>query len=153
MQLLNNMIIDLQELNHKDEIVIDEDITFDITHKSIKEIKYAHFTGKVVNDITGEIVLSGVLKADVILYDSVDLSDYPLNLELNIEEICDNEQKTLDINEILWHNIVLEVPIRATKCTDSHLKGEGWEMKDEDSVDDEIDPRLAKLQELFKGGE
>ena len=33
------------------------------------------------------------------------------------------------------------------------MSGDGWEVKNEDSLDDEIDPRLAKLQELFKGGE
>ena len=46
----------------------------------------------------------------------------------------------------------MEVPIRATKHSDTELNGEGWKLKN-DSSKKEIDPRLEKLQELFKGGE
>ena len=105
------------------------------------------------NAPTEEIKLEGVLSADLILVDAVDLSDFPYKIEANIEEIIDLEQKTLDINEILWENIVLEVPIRVSKSETSIQKGNGWEIKDKETRNEEIDPRLAKLQELFKGGE
>ncbi len=147
------MKINLNELNYKNEIKIDNDVSFNENYSSIKKIVNAHFKGKAFIDTTEEAKLKGVLTADLILYDSVDLSDFDYKIEVNIDEILNLDEKTLDINEILWENIVLEVPIRATKHEISNMSGDGWEVKNEDSLDDEIDPRLAKLQELFKGGE
>ena len=134
------MKIDLNELNYKDEIIIDDDFSFNEEYPSIKRITNAHFNGKLFNAPTEEIKLEGVLSADLILVDAVDLSDFPYKIEANIEEIIDLEQKTLDINEIL-------------KSETSIQKGNGWEIKDKETRNEEIDPRLAKLQELFKGGE
>ena len=49
-----------------------------------------------------------------------------------------NMQNNLDLKEILWQNIVLEVPIRASKTAEVEIKkGEGWEMKDEFSKKEE----------------
>ena len=53
----------------------------------------------------------------------------------NTEENVKNESKTLDIIDILWQNIVLEVPIslRANPEKDYDLKGEGWELLKEEN--------------------
>ena len=58
----------------------------------------------------------------------------------------------LDISEILWENIVLEIPISITNVDSKNLRmqGEGWELKNNKS--NEIDPRLAKLTELYGEG-
>ena len=145
-------MIDLNELNIKDEIIINNDYNFNETLPSIKKINKTHFDGKIYFDVSGSLKLEGLLTCDLVLFDSVDLSDYNYEIKTNIAEILDNEQKTLDINEILWENIVLEVPIRTTKCKSLEQSGERWKLKGEDS-ENEIDPRLEKLQELFKGGE
>ena len=52
----------------------------------------------------------------------------------NTEENDKNESKRLDIIDILWQNIVLEVPIslRVNPEKDYKLKGEGWELLKED---------------------
>jgi hypothetical protein len=120
---------------------------------SIKDVRNAHFIGKTYLNTAGETKLEGNLKADLILIDAVDLSDFDYKIDINIDEIIENDVKTLDINEILWENIVLEVPIRVTKHEAKPMQGKNWEIKDEESRDNEIDPRLEKLQELFKGGE
>jgi hypothetical protein len=145
-------MIDLNELNIDKEIIIDNDYSFNESLSSIKKINKTHFKGKIYYNSADELKLEGRLNVDLILYDTVDLSDYPYKINENIDEILDYEQKTLDINEILWENIVLEVPIRATKHSDTELNGEGWKLNN-DSSKKEIDPRLEKLQELFKGGE
>ena len=147
------MIIDLNELNYKKQINIDADVNFEQLINTIKKVNNAHFKGLIFINAADELKLEGDLKATLVLYDAVDLSDYDYPIDINIDEILDLKQKTLDINEILWENIVLEVPIRVTKHDSSNLKGEGWEVKNEKSKDNEIDPRLEKLQELFKGGE
>ena len=147
------MKIDLNELNYKKEILIDQKMNFKNTYSGIKEVKDAYFSGRIFIDTTEEVKLEGVLKADLVLIDAVDLSDYYHKIEVNIEEILSLDQKILDINEILWENIVLEVPIRVTNHESNPQKGKGWEIKNNDSLDQEIDPRLEKLQDLFKGGE
>lgn len=147
------MKIDLQQLNYKKEIIIDEYFDFKQTYSSIKKINNAHFDGKIYIDTSEQTKIEGTLKADLILYDSVDLSDFEQKIEVNIEQILNLNEKTLDINEILWENIVLEVPIRSTRHEINSMSGEGWEIKSEDSMDNYINPELAKLQELFKGGE
>jgi hypothetical protein len=147
------MKIDLNALNYKDEISIDQDFSFVSVMPSIKDVRNAHFIGKTYLNTAGETKLEGNLKADLILIDAVDLSDFDYKIDINIDEIIENDVKTLDINEILWENIVLEVPIRVTKHEAKPMQGKNWEIKDEESRDNEIDPRLEKLQELFKGGE
>ena len=92
------------------------------------------------------------------LLDSMDLEeiDYPFNFEIsevlseNDDEKDKNELKTLDIMDILWQNIVLEVPISVRKNPDKkyNLEGEGWELVDEESK--KLDPRLAPLLELLE---
>ena len=73
-----------------------------------------------------------------------------------MEGYCGNfyekSKNSLDISEILWENIVLEIPISITnhKSEDLLLKGNGWELVNENK--EEIDPRLAKLKELLDEG-
>ena len=59
----------------------------------------------------------------------------------------------LDIMELLWQNIVLEVPIRYTKSDADNLKGDNWKVLSDSSRDQEIDPRMQKLYDYYKGGE
>ena len=90
------------------------------------------------------------------LPDSVTLDKIPYNLDFDIDEVLDevqNNQNTLDIMELLWQNIVLEVPIRYTKSDADNLKGDNWQVINEDEVKEEIDPRLQKLTEYNEGGE
>ena len=52
--------------------------------------------------------------------------------------------------DVLWQNIVLEVPISIKKDPDKKydLHGDGWELVDEESK--KVDPRLAPLLELLE---
>ena len=71
---------------------------------------------------------------------------------ITAQKFFEKSKNTLDKLEFLWENIVLEVPISLTNNSGTTLRGEGWELNN-DSDEDEIDPRLAKLNDLFKGGE
>jgi uncharacterized protein len=97
------------------------------------------------------------------LIDSVTLEDinHPINIEIQEEynindqyfaEYYKKSQNILDIMAILWENIVLEVPMRATNSKDINLSGEGWSMGSDKINEDKIDPRLAKLAELLDKG-
>ena len=90
----------------------------------------------------------------MILKDSytLELVDYPFNIDIeeNIK-ISKNNKNILDITEVLWQNIVLEVPISFSKNKKlEKSKGNGWELKDKNTK--KIDSRLAKLTELLEEG-
>ena len=93
--------------------------------------------------------------------DSITLEIVPYDFEIHIEEKLDDlienyqecyktRQNVLDLIEVLWQNIVLEVPISYTKVTDAKLKGNGWELQTQEKRLD-IDPRLEKLKDLLEG--
>ena len=155
------MIIDLNELNYKDEILIDLKVEKDDRlDKRILDLKDTTLKGKIyTNDYNTYINLN--IKGIMHLEDSITLEpiEYPFSIEIddNLEEIkenftsCfDNLKNTLDILEFLWENIVLEVPIGYTHNEDAKMSGNGWELGEYDN-NTGIDPRLEKLKELLKG--
>lgn len=126
------MKIDLNELNYKDEIIIKDKISFkkeEIVLSEIKDIKDASLDCRIFYDLVGDIKIEGIFLAILILIDANDLSDFPYQIKLNIDEKIENEQNILDINSFLWENIVLEVPIRVTRNSLDKKKGQGWEIK------------------------
>ncbi|MBQ4583635.1 MAG: DUF177 domain-containing protein [Bacilli bacterium] len=153
-------MIDLNKLIIKD-LIVDEDIIFE--NKSLinglKDVKNAHYSGAIRLNEDENIELDLLLTGKMILIDSITLNEIEKYFEIKIEETLrqeddnfkeyfNNLQNTLDISEILWQNIVLEVPIRIRQDEeDITLEGEGWQLNKKD--EEEIDPRLAKLQELL----
>lgn len=155
------MIIDLNELNYKNEIELNIEIKKDDKlDKRIKDLKDATLAGRIYRtEIDNYIDL--VFKGIMILEDSISLNnvDYPFEIKItgNLGEIgeefpnsIDFTKNTLDIFELLWENIVLEVPISFTKESDAKMSGNGWKLKNHEEIDG-CDPRLEKLKELLKG--
>ncbi len=158
------MIIDLNELNYKNEININyEVVKDDDLDKRILALENAKVLGTIFKDSTSDIHLNLVFKGTMLLEDSVTLEEVPYNFDIKIEEnlasleenylnCYENVKNILDLKQVLWQNIVLEVPISYTLNGDANLKGNGWELKNDDNKTlDEIDPRLKKLEDLLKG--
>jgi len=154
------MYIDLAKVDEKG-IVIDDTISFDeeyIKNTPIKKLDNVKVQGKAYYSITNEIVFDCHVEGTMILLDAMDLSEveYPFNFEIseilseNDDEKDQNQLKTLDIIDILWQNIVLEVPISVRKDPNKkyNLEGDGWELVDEER--NKLDPRLAPLLELLE---
>lgn len=156
------MIIDLNELYKKGIVIIDENVEMGIKDSSlgIKKLENLKLLGKITYNDFEELDINLKLTGTMYLLDAMTLEEIPYGFESNIEEsLAENEinlekyidksKNILDIQEILWENIVLEVPIRVRKDdSDVSLEGEGWQLNKEDK--EEIDPRLAKLTELLK---
>lgn len=156
------MNINLNDLYKYSVINIDEDIKL-LTRENdlgIQKIENLHLKGKITYNELEELELHLLLTGTMYLLDAMTLEEIPYEFtadieesiaenETNIEKYIDKSKNILDIQEILWENIVLEVPIRVKK-DDSliSLEGEGWQLNKEDK--EEIDPRLAKLTELLK---
>ncbi len=154
------MNIDISKVDDKG-IVIDDTISFGeeyIGKTPIQKLDNVEVKGRVYYSVTNEVILDVEVKGEMVLLDAVSLEpiNYPFNLDIsevlseNDDEKDEKEAKTLDIMDVLWQNIVLEVPISIKKDPDKKydLHGDGWELIDEESK--KVDPRLAPLLELLE---
>ena len=152
------MIIELFDLviNNK-KIIIDNDVVISeelLSSSTIRRLENVHFSGTLSRLIDDTYELSGVLKGTMILPDDITLEDYEYNstseIEEKIEETRINYQKTLDITEDLWQNILVEIPLKAVNEKNRNLKleGDGWRLISEDDINTENNP-LSSLKELL----
>lgn len=154
------MYIDLAKVDEKG-IVIDDIVSFGedfIKNTPIQKLDDVKVVGRAYYSVTNEIVFDCHVEGEMVLLDAIDLEpvNYPFSFEIseilseNDDEKDQNELKRLDIMDILWQNIVLEVPISVRRDPDKkyHLEGEGWELVDEERK--KLDPRLAPLLELLE---
>lgn len=153
------MIIDLVNIP-KNGLILNESINFegyDLKSVGIEELKDVKLNGSVNVNIADEVILQANLSGTMILLDAIDSSEieYPFNIEIE-DNLTDNDeynlektQNTLDIMNILWQNIVLEVPMRVVKKENENvsLQGEGWELISDDTK--KVDPRLSPLMDLL----
>lgn len=154
------MKINLSELSYKDKIEINDVFSFSedyLENCDIQKLDNVNVSGYLYQNSVDEYCSYLEVNGKMMLLDSVtlELVDYDFSFVLDdiLDERCINEQNVLDIMELLWENIVLEVPIRYTKSDAENLKGDNWEVLNDTSKEDEIDPRMQKLYELYKGGE
>lgn len=157
------MIIKIDELNIKNKIDINYEVNKDEgLDKRIHGLENAKVIGSIYLNNNNDIILNCIFSGDMIINDSItlDLIPYHFNIEIdenledlqeNYQECYENSQNTLDLKKILWENIVLEVPISYSINQDANLKGEGWELLNEEKKSDDIDPRLKDLEILLKG--
>ena len=157
------MLLNLNELNISKYIDFEFEVNKDDElDNRIKDLKNGLVTGRINISSVGEISLDCNFSGVMTIIDSISLElvdyEFSVDIEENIDEInsiyenCYEKAKNiLDLKKILWQNIVLEVPISYTKVRDAELKGNGWELINEHTKVDEIDPRLKKLEDLLKG--
>ena len=146
-------------------IFIDTIISFDEEYLRVSEIKKldnVHVSGRIYYSLTKEVIFAGNVNGNMTLVDgySGDLIDYPFNIDLDEilanfsnedEKMGKKPKNSLDLKEVLWENIVLEVPIVVSKDNKVKTKkGEFWEVRDENSKKD--DPRLECFRTLLDEG-
>lgn len=154
------MNIELSKVDEKG-IVIDEIVSFNedyLKNSQIQKLDNVKVNGRCYYSVTNEVILDCQVQGKMILLDAMEgiPVDYPFNIKISevLSEMDDekneNDAKTLDIMDVLWQNIVLEVPIsyKANPDKEYHMEGEGWELVDEQVK--KVDPRLAPLLELIE---
>ena len=143
-------MFDISKLNNNTEekLEIDESLDFskdklkDTDIESLDNIRVKGFVSRIQDNvyhlsihITGNMVL--------LCARSLEKVSYPLDIfvDKNIGEVENDEeiqviyQNSLDIFEIVWENIVLEVPLRVVKEDASFIsEGNGWSLIDEDEL-------------------
>ena len=154
------MIIELFDLITKEKkINIDNDVNIPselLTESTIRRLDNIHFKGYINKLVDDTYELSGTLNGTMILPDDITLEDYEYNftseIEEKIEETRINLQKTIDITEDLWQNILVEIPLKCVneKNKDLTLEGDGWRLISEDDVKKTSNNALSELEELFR---
>lgn len=144
------MKIDLSSLanNSSNLLEIDENIIFPEEYyekSSIIDLKNIHVFGDISIDHEGYPDLNLTINGKMILEDSISLEEitYPFEtkIEEKMEEKLENVTNTIDIMDILWQNILLEVPIKLTEVEDlSQYRGEGWKLVSEEELISENNP-------------
>ena len=137
------MEIDITSLNNLSigSINIDKEVNIPkeyYKNSEIIELKDLEFKGNLER-IEEELTLKGTLTGIMVLEDSISLDkiDYKFSSEIDeeIEENIEKTQKLLDITQVLWQNIVLEVPLKLTNVNSfDEYHGDGWKLVSEDSI-------------------
>lgn len=131
------MYVDLIKLNNEKRVEFD--ITPDLSsynHEQLNKLDNIRAIGTIIdNQENYEIIMD--ITGTMHLKDSINLDDITKKIDIHyedfIENLTENYKKStnlLDISPIIWENILLEIPIRATsgKETYSTTSGDGWEI-------------------------
>lgn len=157
------MIIDLTKLIYnnlyklpiKGEVIVPKEM---LKNTDIRRISPVKVEGYIFNN-EEEYELYITIKGTMILPCARTLKDveYPFSSEID-EIIGENDDNSLEINQnrldifpIVWQNILVDVPLRvlAPDASDEPVEGDGWRLITEDTNEEVIDPRLAKLKDYI----
>ena len=151
------MIIDITTLNLEGISRIDIDGLVNIPEElyintDIVALDNVKFNG-YLESIEGEITLKGNVNGTMKINDaiSLELLDYDFNAEIDeeIEDFQENSPNTLDITDVLWQNIMLEVPLKLTKVESfDEYHGDGWKLVSEDSIENTNNP-FKELKDML----
>ena len=142
-------MIDLNELNYKDKILIDDTISYSkdyLKDSDILELNNVKVDGSIYVDYEKNNVIELKVKGTMMITDAITTEAVPYDFEIEIEEILENSLKTLDLIEFLWHYIVLEIPIRYTTSNTHELKNKYKDVYLEEEVREVNNP----FKDFFK---
>ena len=151
------MIIDITTLNLEGisrinidgEVNIPEELYINTDVVDLNNVKFNGY----LEAIEGEITLKGNVNGTMKINDaiSLELLDYDFNAEIDeeIENFQENSTNTLDITDVLWQNIMLEVPLKLTKVESfDEYHGDGWKLVSEDSIENTNNP-FKELKDML----
>ena len=132
------MIVDIRKLHHDKKLSISGEVSYDKEYyekMDILSLTPISVNGDLSINYEDEIMLKCQIKGTFTMPCCVSLEAVEIPFEAEVEQIIDEKdlksQINLDLFDILWENVVLEVPIKVTKegITNKHTKGEGWELE------------------------
>ena len=142
-------MIDLNELNYKDKILIDDTISYSkdyLKDSDILELNNVKVQGSIYVDYEKNNVIELNVLGTMILTDAITTDPVPYDFTIEIAENLENSLKTLDLIEFLWHYIVLEIPIRYTTSDPHELKNKYKDVYLEEEVREVNNP----FKDFFK---
>ena len=153
------MQIDVTKLltNQSSRIYLDSEVNIPnsfLTNSRIDNLKNIVLKGDMTLNEDNELVLTANIKGIMVLKDDLTLEPVEYNFDTDIEENLPSNQNSLDITDILWQNILVEIPskVRSTD-EDVYLSGDGWRVISEDKYNEERSKSnnpFSSLNELLK---
>lgn len=148
---LTNLIANvIDSININEKVIIPEEL---LKTSNIKKLENVIFNGKITKDYDMNLVLEGIISGVMILPDDITLEDTNYEFKSIIEE--EIEGKTIDILDLLWQNILVEVPlkVRNPKNENIHLEGNGWRLISEEELENRKYNPFSDLSLILdKGG-
>ena len=140
--------IDTIEIN--EEVKIPDNI---LENSLITKLENVNLDGELFLNEDDNLNLTGKLKGIMILKDDITLEPVEYTFETELEEILEKSKNILDITDILWQNILVEIPskVRSTD-EDINLEGNGWRVISEEQFQKERNKSnnpFANLDELL----
>ena len=152
------MNIDITMLNRrmKNTIDIDSEVVIPndrFSNTEILDLKNLKLQGSIVRNSSDIITLKADLSGIMVLEDSISLEpidhQFSCQIEEEFEENDENLENILDITDILWQNIVLEVPLKLTNVENfNEYQGDGWKLVSEDSIKNTSNP-FSELKDMM----
>ena len=131
------MEIDLRKLTTTKQIILNEEIIIPPDYYQglgIIRMNPLKVTGEIKLNAANETQLNLNIQGTMILPCAISLEEvvYPFSCVVN-EKVETENQLNLALLDILWENVVLEVPMKVVKpgLTTNNLKGDGWEFENE----------------------
>ena len=141
--------VDIIEINN--EVNIPNEL---LSNSLIVSLKDTIFNGDISLDEEDNLVLTGDLSGTMILKDDITLEPVEYKFNTDLEEILEKKQNILDITEILWQNILVEIPSKVRSTDEAiNLEGDGWRVISEETFEKErnkADNPFAILDELYE---
>ncbi len=156
------MIIDISKLilNMEDVLEIKREVNIPpeyIVSSSIRRLDSVNFSGSIVKLIDDSLELNGIVKGTMILPDDITLEDVSYSFDIKIEEKLENFTNSLDITDILWQNILVEIPskVHSTKNENVSMKGDGWRVITEEEFlkEQSSNNPFTKLKQMIEESE
>ena len=137
------MQIDITKLltHYIDTIEINEEVKIPdntLENSLITNLKDIKLDGELFLSEDDNLNLTGKLNGIMILKDDITLEPVEYKFETELEEILEKSKNILDITDILWQNILVEIPskVRSTD-EDINLEGDGWRVISEEQFQKE----------------
>ena len=120
----------------------------------ILDIKDVLVDGNITIDEENELILKARITGIMILKDDITLEPVDYQLDTTIEENINDNQFIIDITDIIWQNVLVEIPSKVRKTNeDIEINGDGWRVISEDKFNEERNKQnnpFANLSELLK---
>ncbi len=134
------MKIDIRRLYGLGKLTIDEEVTINeelYKRMNVLSMPKVKVTGESIVNYENNIELNLDVSGSFIMPCEITGEEVTVPFSTHIEEeILENTLNNdfyLDLSDILWENIVLEIPFRVIKegAKIECLQGEGWELKED----------------------
>ena len=131
------MKIDLRKLYALNKLSIDEEVVIPeeyYKNAGVRSLSKVKVNGYVTVNYEENLELHLNVSGEFIIPCAITLDDVIVPFNTFIEEEIDqnklNDEFFLDLLDVLWENIVLEIPVRVVKegVKSEDLHGEGWEL-------------------------